>query len=182
MLVPGIMLKIGIRHERYHAVKDRGREEHCLAVGVERHKRLERQNNIAENEQDSVEEKQGTYVLHPVLGTAVQAFFEPPHDRQRPVFPVHDPGHVAAQGECDDSRSGEERKGKQPGLHKHCFSSLGYPKRSRGPTGVSPRYLLLNQSHLSVPLSETITEGGDTSIRNATRFFHKLSQTNHILP
>ena len=95
MLFPGIVLEVRVRHERGHGLKDGAGEHHSLAVRIQRHPRLERQNQIAEDEQQGVEKKQRAGILLPVLGAAVQAFFEPAQDRQRPVFSIHDPRHVA---------------------------------------------------------------------------------------
>ena len=77
MLVAGIVLEVRVRHERDHAVKDGAGEEHPLAIRIQRHPRLERQDQKAEDEQHGVEDEQGAGILLPVLRAAVQAFFEP---------------------------------------------------------------------------------------------------------
>ena len=51
VLVPGIVLQVGVRHEGDHAVKDGGGGQHALAVGVQRHPGLEGQHQIAEDEE-----------------------------------------------------------------------------------------------------------------------------------
>src|SRR5208282_364795 len=107
-----------------HAVEDGAREEQPLAVGVERHPWLERQDHVPEDEEDYIKDEQGSRILPPVLGAAVEALFEPTEEAPRPVLSIHDPGHIPAQGESYDGRCEEKQKGKQPGLHKHRLSSF----------------------------------------------------------
>ena len=71
------VLEVGVRHERGHGLENCAGEEHPLAIRIQRHPRLERQNHVAVNEQHGIENQQGTGILLPVLGTAVQTLFEP---------------------------------------------------------------------------------------------------------
>ena len=54
--VPGVVLQVGVGHERHYRVQDRGRGEHALALRIKRHPGLERQHDITKHEQHAVED------------------------------------------------------------------------------------------------------------------------------
>ena len=124
MLFPRIVLQVRVRHERYRAIEDGARRQHHPAVGIKRHPLLKHQHKVAEDKEHGVEDEQGARILFPVLRTAVQAFFEPPKDWQGPVLSIHDPGKIAAQGECNRAGSHQKRNWQQPGLQKHSVHSV----------------------------------------------------------
>ena len=51
------MLQVGIGHEGGNTMKDGGGEEHALHIGIKRHIGLQGEDEVAENEEDSVEEE-----------------------------------------------------------------------------------------------------------------------------
>src|SRR6202142_3360182 len=109
MLVPRIVLEVRVCHERYNTIEDSARSQHNPAVGIKRHPLLKRQHKVAKDKKQGIEYEQRARILLPVLRTTVQVFFEPSKDRHWPVLCVHNPGKIAAQGECEKARNHHER-------------------------------------------------------------------------
>ena len=64
-------------------LKDGRRRQHAPSERVQRHPRLERQDQEAEDEQHHIEDEQRRRVLLPVLRAAVEAFLEPAQQPRR---------------------------------------------------------------------------------------------------
>src|SRR5208337_1569588 len=100
--VPRVILDVRIRDERDNGVKDRARRQHPEATRIKRHPRLQRQDDVAIDEQDCVEDEQRYRVLLlPVLRPAIEMFLEPSEDSRRLVLAVHDLRHVTAYWDCN---------------------------------------------------------------------------------
>ncbi len=87
MLVPGIVLEVRVRHEGGHGLKDGAGEDHPLAIRVQRHPRLERQDQIAEDEHHGVENEQGRrYTASSSAGRCPGVFRTSPRPARAGIF------------------------------------------------------------------------------------------------
>src|SRR5580658_5270841 len=108
------MLNIGVRDEGDNRVEDRTWSKHAEAPRVERHPRLQRQDQIAKQVEHGVKNQQRHGVLLPILMTGVEALLEPCKDGPGFILPIHDVSHVAAQWEGEDYGKSYYYNGQKP--------------------------------------------------------------------
>jgi hypothetical protein len=111
MLIAGVVLQIGVGHERRNTIKDRTRKKHPSSEIIEGHHRLKRKDDQPPGKQDGIEDQQRCGVLLPIHRPALQASFAPAKKWQRTVFPIHDPGDIFAHRNRDEQRDDNNRKG-----------------------------------------------------------------------
>ena len=110
----GVVLLAVVGDEGDDRVKDGGRGQHVLVVGVEREDRLQCQDNIADGEEQDVEEEQVGGVLFPGLRAGVEARLDPAQPGGQAGAIVQDVGEVEAGRQRQAQSDQENHKGKQP--------------------------------------------------------------------
>src|SRR5258708_26525538 len=108
------MVDVSIRDEGENCVEDSAGRQHAEAARIQRHQGLQRQNDIAVDEEHCIEDEQRDRVVLPILRAAIQTFLEPTEQSRRLVVAVHDLRHVTAERNGDYYREDDYRDWQKP--------------------------------------------------------------------
>ena len=114
MLVARIVLQIGVGHKGYDRVEDCRRRQNAELSWIEGRDRLQAENDKAKYEERYVEDHKRDYVLLPILRAGVDEVLEPLEHARRAIFPVHQPGEIAAERDRTHDRRRKKQCRKKP--------------------------------------------------------------------
>jgi hypothetical protein len=118
MLIAGIVLQVGVRHERNDSVEDHRRAEDAAAQRVQRRDRLQAQHHVTVGEQHERERQHGDHVLFPVLLSAVDLGLEPRERGRCLVAAVYDHREISTERDRQENRHRKQQNWQRPhGLH-----------------------------------------------------------------
>src|ERR1700737_1878917 len=75
--IPRVMLHVRVGYKGNNRMENGSRRQHAETARIQRHQRLQRQHDVAVDEEHCVDNQQCTSVPLPVLWTAIQALLEP---------------------------------------------------------------------------------------------------------
>jgi len=117
MLIARIVLQIGVGHKRYDRVEDCRRRQNAELSWIEGRDRLQAENDKAKYEERYVEDHKRDCVLLPILRAGVEEVLEPLERARRAIFPVHQPGEIAAERDRTHDRGQKKQCREEPHGH-----------------------------------------------------------------